>query len=243
MARLISPIALLAFLSATPAVAFTPAARKCPTTFIRSTAVEAETTEATASAPKKPQLTRFDRLKKSWKGPMPNVDTSGVDFSYGDFEAILDESLVAFNRNDIVKGTVVQYEKAGALIDIGAKSSAYLPLPEAALLQGQTDGIEDLVELDSEHEFQIISDEDENGQLLVSRKRIQYAAAWEKVASLQVTDDVFDAKVVAVNRGGAICLVEGLRAFLPGSHLTGRIPDGKTFLVKIMLKSSLLMVY
>merc|ERR1712238_590273 len=70
-----------------------------------------------------------------------------------------------------------------------------------------------------------ISEEDENGQLLVSVRRIQYREAWEKVVAKQETDEAFDAKCVSINRGGAIFLVEGLRAFLPGSHLTGRLPD------------------
>lgn len=73
-------------------------------------------------------------------------------------------------------------------------------------------------------EFQIISEEDENGQLLVSVRRIQYRMAWDKVLEIQNTDEVFEAKCIGVNRGGAICLVEGLRAFLPGSHLTGQLP-------------------
>merc|ERR1711966_442205 len=55
--------------------------------------------------------------------------------------------------------------------------------------------------------------------------RIEYRKAWEKVLAKQETDEAFDANCVSVNRGGAIFLVEGLRAFLPGSHLTGRLPD------------------
>ena len=118
---------------------------------------------------------------------------------------------------------VVEYDKGGAIVDIGAKASAFLPEAEASL---GNDGrnIQDMIELDKEMDFQIISEEDENGQLLVSIRRIQYRAAWEKVVEMQEKDEVFDATIVAVNRGGAICLVQGLRAFLPGSHLAGRMP-------------------
>jgi len=98
--------------------------------------------------------------------------------------------------------------------------------------------IESLVETDVEQKFQIISEEDENGQLMVSIRRIQYREAWEKVAAKQDTDEAFDAQCVSVNRGGAIFLVEGLRAFLPGSHLTGRLPDddlvGQTLPLKFL---------
>jgi small subunit ribosomal protein S1 len=135
-----------------------------------------------------------------------------------------------------VTGTVVQYDNGGCIVDIGAKASAFLPVNEAALVQEQGADIEDLVELDTEMQVQIISEEDENGQLLVSVRRIQYREAWEKVQALQETDDVFEATVIAVNRGGAICLVEGLRAFLPGSHLTGRLPTDDIIGEKLPLK-------
>merc|ERR1711935_407272 len=132
----------------------------------------------------------------------------------------------SFNRNDIVKGTIVQYDSQGAIVDIGAKASAFLPPGEMSLIAVQGQTVESLLDLESEHSLMIISEEDENGQLLVSIKRIEYAKAWENVLAMQTNDEVFDAQVIAVNRGGAICLVEGLRAFLPGSHLTGQLPTG-----------------
>lgn len=198
----------------------------------------AQPSAKTSTALNVQQLTRFDRLKKNYKGPATMVDTSEVEFSYEDFDAAVQATSYAFNRNDIVKGTVVQYEQGGGIVDIGAKASAFLPTNEASLIQEQGMSIENMIELDTELDFQIISDEDENGQLLVSVRRIQYREAWEKVVAQHAADDVFEAKVVAVNRGGAICLVEGLRAFLPGSHLTGQLPTediiGQTLPLKFL---------
>lgn len=164
------------------------------------------------------------------------MSDEGLDFSYDDFAEAVKNTDYAFNRNDIVKGICVEYDKGGCIVDIGAKASAFLPEAEAALIQEQGDAIEDLVNLDSELEFQIISDEDENGQLLVSIRRIQYRKAWETVVEMQDADEVFEANVVAVNRGGAICLVEGLRAFLPGSHLSGMMATEDTIGTKLALK-------
>ena len=146
-----------------------------------------------------------------------------MDFTYEDFATAVANTDYSFSRNDVVKGVCVEYDKGGAIVDIGAKATAFLPEQEAALLNLGKD-IEDLVDLDTEMDFQIISDEDENGQLLVSIRRIQYREAWDKVIKAQEADEVLEAEVVAVNRGGAICLVEGLRAFLPGSHLAGQMP-------------------
>jgi len=199
------------------------------------------TVEAPAEKKPQEQMTRFDRIKMNYKGPKlvvsPDIEEE-VGFSYGDFSEAVAATDYSFNRNDVVTGTVVQYDKGGCIVDIGAKASAFLPLQEAALIQDMGSSIESLVETDVEQKFQIISEEDENGQLMVSIRRIQYREAWEKVAAKQDTDEAFDAQCVSVNRGGAIFLVEGLRAFLPGSHLTGRLPDddlvGQTLPLKFL---------
>lgn len=178
-------------------------------------------------------------MKRDYKGPKITVDTTNIDFSYEAFESAVQATTYNFNRFDVIKGTIVQYDNGGALVDIGAKASAYLPLAEAGLIteaSKERANIEDMVELDVEREFQIISDEDENGQLQVSIRRIEYRQAWERIVALQEEDEVFEAEVVAVNRGGAICLVEGLRAFLPGSHLTGVLPDDDLVGVTVPLK-------
>ena len=197
------------------------------------TATEVIASEATKK-PKGP--TRFDRLKQIYKGPRFDATDEAIPFSYDEFETAVANTEYAFERNSVVEGTVVEYAGSGCLVDIGAKASAFLPNQEAAL--DQDIPVEEAVPLDTTMEFQIISEEDENGQLIVSVKRIQYQKAWDAVEALAEQDGVMEAKVVAVNRGGAICLVEGLRAFLPGSHLAGRLPDedlvGQTLELKFL---------
>ena len=167
---------------------------------------------------------------------MPSEDE--VPFTYEDFEFAVANTEYAFERNSIVQGVAVEYSGSGCLVDIGAKASAFLPEQEAALVIPDGSSMSDIVPLDQPIEFQIISEEDENGQLLVSIKRIQYKKAWEIVKQKAADDSVIEAPVIAVNRGGAICLVEGLRAFLPGSHLAGQLPDenliGQTLPLKFL---------
>jgi len=211
--------------SAAPAASFTPfITQKTSTTSFTSTTLFRE-------------LTKFEYMKKKYKGARQQVAEESK-IIYEEFDAAVQATDYNFNRNDIVPGTVVQYDNGGCIVDIGSKASAFLPITEAALIQEQGDQIESLVNLDEEMDFQIISEEDENGQLLVSVRRIQYRQAWDKVMEQETLDDTFEAAVIAVNRGGAICLVEGLRAFLPGSHLTGQLPTediiGQTLPLKFL---------
>jgi len=202
--------------------AFSPASGPSARTALSSTTAEAPAAEATAA----PQMTRFDRLKKNYKGfqkPVQDDEVEDLSFSYDDFASAVAETSYSFERHSIVKGQCIEYEPKGVIVDIGAKASAFLPEAEAALIQPPGSIVNDLVELNTELDFQIISDEDENGQLMVSIRRIQYRSAWETVLKMQSEDAILEAECVSVNRGGAICLVEGLRAFLPGSHLAGKM--------------------
>uniref|UniRef100_A0A7S2YAR6 S1 motif domain-containing protein n=1 Tax=Entomoneis paludosa TaxID=265537 RepID=A0A7S2YAR6_9STRA len=233
-----STAALLSACFLQSSVAFTPtpiANRAAP---LQSAVLEETATDAaTDESPKKKQPTRFDRLKQLYKGPTFRKTDNSVDFSYDEFDLAVQETEYGFERNAIVEGMAVEYAGSGCLVDIGAKSSAYLPEQEAGLMMEERE-LTEVVPLDTPLQFQIISEEDENGQLLVSIKRLEYKRAWEKVTSMAEADEVLEAPVVAVNRGGAICLVEGLRAFLPGSHLTGQLPDenliGQTLPLKFL---------
>jgi len=202
------------------ASAFSPAAGPAS-----STALNTATMDAPAEA-KPQQMTRFDRLKKNYKGfqkPVQDDDVEALEFTYDDFATAVAETSYSFERHSIVKGQCIQYEPKGVIVDIGAKASAFLPEAEAALIQPAGSTVNDLVNLNEDMEFQIISEEDENGQLMVSIRRIQYRSAWETILQMQSEDAILEAEVISVNRGGAICLVEGLRAFLPGSHLAGKM--------------------
>ncbi|KAJ1445712.1 hypothetical protein M885DRAFT_549071 [Pelagophyceae sp. CCMP2097] len=143
--------------------------------------------------------------------------------SYAEFGTLVKQQEYSFKVGDLITGTVVKLDGGKiAMVEVGAKSSAVLPLREATIMPvegGETIG--DFVQVGEQYEFQIVGDSRDDGQLMVSIKKIMYTRAWEKLEALYKEDPCFEAKVVQVNRGGAIALVEGLRAFLPGSHIMG----------------------
>ena len=67
-----------------------------------------------------------------------------------------------------------------------------------------------------------MTEENEDGQLALSIRRIEYQRAWERVRQLQKEDATIYSEVFATNRGGALVRVEGLRGFIPGSHISAR---------------------
>lgn len=143
-----------------------------------------------------------------------------IGFTHEDFAALLDQYDYHFNPGDIVAGTVFSMEPRGALIDIGAKTAAYIPIQEMSI--NRVDDPNEVLQADETREFFILTDENEDGQLTLSIRRIEYLRAWERVRQLQAEDATVRSNVFATNRGGALVRIEGLRGFIPGSHISTR---------------------
>ncbi len=153
---------------------------------------------------------------------MVNLETTAatIGFTHEDFAALLDKYDYHFNPGDVVVGTVFSLEPKGALIDIGAKTAAYIPIQEMSI--NRIEEPAEVLQSDETREFFILSDENEDGQLTLSIRRIEYMRAWERVRQLQTEDATVRSDVFATNRGGALVRVEGLRGFIPGSHISAR---------------------
>jgi len=145
-----------------------------------------------------------------------------IGFTHEDFAALLDKYDYHFSPGDIVPGTVFSIEPRGALIDIGAKTAAYIPIQEMSI--NRVDSPDEVLQSNETREFFILTDENEDGQLTLSIRRIEYMRAWERVRQLQAEDATVRSGVFATNRGGALVRIEGLRGFIPGSHISTRKP-------------------
>jgi small subunit ribosomal protein S1 len=146
--------------------------------------------------------------------------TRDIGFTHDDFAALLDKYDYHFSPGDVVPGTVFSMEPKGALIDIGAKTAAFIPIQEMSI--NRVDDPSEVLQANETREFFILTDENEDGQLTLSIRRIEYMRAWERVRQLQQEDATVRSNVFATNRGGALVRIEGLRGFIPGSHISTR---------------------
>ena len=149
---------------------------------------------------------------------------SNVSFTMEDFAQALEEHDYNFQKGQIVKGKVFEHTSEGAYIDIGGKSPGFVPLYEAALFA--TGGLGELLPLGTELEFLIISNQNADGQVTLSRRQIELQAAWARITELAESGNSVQIKITGVNRGGVTGELEGLRCFIPRSHLVNsRNPD------------------
>ena len=150
----------------------------------------------------------------------PTSSANAQSFSMDEFTKALEEYDYQFSKGQIIKGTVVQHESEGAYVDIGGKSPAFLPKREAAL--ETIDDLAQVVPLNEEFEFLIIREQNAEGQVTLSLRQLQIKAAWDKLAEIADSGKSTQIRVTGVNKGGVTGEVEGLRGFIPRSHLQQR---------------------
>ena len=178
--------------------------------------------ENTSETPKEENLTynAKDIPSADSSSSRRNSDLDTAGFTQEEFASLLGKYDYNFKPGDLVKGTVFALEPKGAMIDIGAKTAAFMPMQEVSI--NRVEGLSDVLQPSESREFFIMSEENEDGQLALSIRRIEYQRAWERVRQLQKEDATIYSEVFATNRGGALVRVEGLRGFIPGSHISAK---------------------
>ncbi|MBF2004653.1 MAG: 30S ribosomal protein S1 [Chlorogloeopsis fritschii C42_A2020_084] len=141
-------------------------------------------------------------------------------FSLDDFAKALEQHDYQFQKGQVVHGKVFQLESEGAYIDIGGKSSAFLPREEASLRT--VTNLSDILPLNEELEFLVIRDQDAEGQVTLSRRQLEIRHLWERLAQMQENSQTVEVRVTNINKGGVTVDIQGLRGFIPRSHLSER---------------------
>jgi small subunit ribosomal protein S1 len=146
--------------------------------------------------------------------------TDNSSFSMDDFAKALEKHDYQFQKGQVVRGKIFQVDHDGAYVDIGGKSSAFLPQAEASL-RAVTD-LSELLPMNEELEFVIIRDQDSEGQVTISRKQLEVRQIWEKLTEIQENSQSVQVRVTGSNKGGVTVDLLGLRGFIPRSHLSER---------------------
>ena len=136
------------------------------------------------------------------------------------YEELLKKYEYKFQKGDLVQGTVCGYDSEGVIIDIGAKANAICPEREAKLQK--EDNVQDVLKLNEKYEFLIIKEEDEEGRLTVSYKKVASAYNWKQLEEIKAQDKIIEGTVVQVVKGGILVDVLGIRGFVPSSHLRSK---------------------
>ncbi|MDT5090253.1 MAG: small subunit ribosomal protein, partial [Mycobacterium sp.] len=150
--------------------------------------------------------------------PSPTVTSPQVAVndigSSEDFLAAIDKTIKYFNDGDIVEGTIVKVDRDEVLLDIGYKTEGVIPSRELSIKHDVDPN--EVVSVGDEVEALVLTKEDKEGRLILSKKRAQYERAWGTIEALKEKDEAVKGTVIEVVKGGLILDI-GLRGFLPAS--------------------------
>jgi len=137
-------------------------------------------------------------------------------------------TFTSFNEGEVVSGRVVQIDKDEVLVDVGFKSEGVIPSAELSIRKNIDPGEE--VELGEEIDVLVLTKEDQEGRLIVSKKRARFEKAWRRIEAAAETGEAVEGTVIEVVKGGLIIDL-GIRGFLPASLVDiRRVADLDEFL-------------
>ena len=147
-----------------------------------------------------------------------------------DFETLLNESLDNMSTDQKVLGIVTGISPSEIQVDIGRKQTGYVPADEYSA-DPTADPMKEL-KIGDEINLIIMKTNDQEGTIMLSKKRYDAQGAWDKVEAAKENDEVVSGTVTDVIKGGVIVIVNGVRVFVPASLATASRGDSLDELLK-----------
>ena len=142
-------------------------------------------------------------------------------------EELYDKTLGAVNENEVIKAKVHQITGGDAVLDINFKSDGLVSMSEFKDIDG--------FKIGDEVDVYVERQEDEKGQLVLSRRKAKLLKAWERLVDSFNNGTIINGTVISKTKGGLIVDAGGLETFLPGSQIDiKQIVDYDQFVGKTM---------
>ena len=139
-----------------------------------------------------------------------------------------DAKIVSFDEGDVLTGIVVRVDRDEILVDVGYKSEGVIPLSELSIRRNIDPSEE--VALGDEVDALVLTKEDNEGRLILSKKRARFEKAWRRIEEAAESGEAVEGLVIEVVKGGLIIDL-GVRGFLPASLVDiRRVQDLDEFL-------------
>ncbi|MEA2297137.1 MAG: small subunit ribosomal protein [Solirubrobacteraceae bacterium] len=134
-----------------------------------------------------------------------------------------DATMRPFEEGEVVTGHVVRIDQDEVLVDIGYKSEGVIPANELSIRKSVDP--HDEVELGEEVDALVLTKEDQDGRLIMSKKRARFEKAWRRIEAAAESGEPVEGTVIEVVKGGLIIDL-GVRGFLPASLVDiRRVPN------------------
>lgn len=137
--------------------------------------------------------------------------------SMKDYETELEASFKKIEEGDILTGTVISVDEKEVVVDLKYYAEGIILAEDYSREPGFS--LKEQVNVGDEVTATVVSKDDGNGNILLSRTEAADVLAWDKLKELKDSKKVIDVVVKGIVNGGVIAYVEGVRGFIPASKL------------------------
>lgn len=145
--------------------------------------------------------------------------------------------MMEIKNGDIVKGKIVKIETDQVYVDVGYKYDGIITRRELSPLH-ITDASE-VTTLDQDIECKVLSIDDENERLLLSKRAVDSERAWDTLQTQFESQEIIEVEVAEVVKGGLVVDL-GVRGFIPASmverHFVEDFSDYKGRTLRVIVK-------
>ena len=135
------------------------------------------------------------------------------------FEEMLNATESSSNTDQKVKGIVLSVSSTEIEVDIvGRKHTGYISANEFS--NDPSVKLTEAVKIGDELDLIIMRTNDQEGTVMLSKKRFDAIAGWDKVLTAKDSGEVINGTVSDVVKGGVVAFYEGIRVFIPASQAT-----------------------
>ena len=159
------------------------------------------------------------------------LDQVTTEEAESSFMADVEATLVKIRPGQTVKGTVVQITEDEVCVNIGYKSDGLIK---------REDLVDEGVQMGDEIEVEVVKVNDGEGNVVLSQRNILNRKAFAELVEKYNNNEYVEGVAKEVVKGGLICTVNGIRAFVPASQIANRYVEkiaeyvGQTMKLKII---------
>ncbi|WP_026489989.1 S1 RNA-binding domain-containing protein [Butyrivibrio sp. XBB1001] len=157
-----------------------------------------------------------------------------------DFKDEIDRSFRKVHEGDILEGTVIDVSDTEITLDLKYYTQGIIRVEDMS--DDPKFSVHRDVKVGDEISATVISTDDGNGNILLSKKEANQVLSWDKLGEMLSSGEYVDVKVSEAVKSGCVAFLEGIRGFIPASKLDLQFVEedrlqeyvGKTLKVKVI---------
>ncbi|MBO4869843.1 MAG: S1 RNA-binding domain-containing protein, partial [Clostridia bacterium] len=164
----------------------------------------------------------IEEVKTIMSEQIKDTVENGQNEAEESFEKLLDETFKTLNTGDVVTGTITQISNTEIKVDLGTKVTGILSYDDVTDEPGVK--LDEVFKVGDQVTAYAVRVSDVDGVATLSKRKYDAKNNWQTIVDAYESGEYIEGKFVEAVRGGAICIIKGVRAFVPASHTT--VPEG-----------------